>query len=55
MITALVKLLLSVPSLFEVFLKIRDEIETEIVRRAHSDNSKRIDEWVRDGKDKPSS
>lgn len=50
--TALVKLLLSIPSLFDFFLKVRDEIEVEIVRRAHADNSKRIDEWVRDGKDK---
>jgi len=54
-ITALVKLLLSVPSLLEVFLKIRDEMELETLRRAHADNSKRIDEWVRDGKDKPGS
>ena len=48
MITAIVKLVLSVPSLLEVFLKIRHEVEIELARRVHADNGKRIEQWMRD-------
>jgi hypothetical protein len=46
---------MSAPALVDLLLKLRDEIETEMVRRAHSRNSDTIDAWVRDGKEQPSS
>lgn len=45
---------MSAPALVELLLKLRDEIETEMVRRAHSRTSDTIDDWVRDGEAKPS-
>ena len=53
MIAALVRLLMSAPALVDLLLKLRDEIETEMVRRAHSRTSDTIDGWVRDGKAQP--
>ena len=49
----MIRLLMSAPALVEILLKLRDEIETEMVRRAHSRTSDTIDHWVRDGKAKP--
>lgn len=46
---------MSAPALVDLLLKLRDEIETEMVRRAHSRTDDTIDVWVRDGKAKPSS
>ena len=54
MIAALIRLLMSAPALVDLLLKLRDEIETEMVRRAHSRTSDTIDGWVRDGKAQPS-
>ena len=45
---------MSAPALLDLLLKLRDEIETEMVRRAHSRTSDTIDGWVRDGKAQPS-
>ena len=53
MIASIIRLLMSAPALVELLLKLRDEIETEIVRRAHSRTSDTIDGWVRDGKAQP--
>ena len=44
---------MSAPALVDLLLKIRNEIETEMVRRAHSRTSDTIDGWVRDGKAQP--
>ena len=44
---------MSAPALVELLLKLRDEIETEMVRRAHSRTDDTIDGWVRDGKAQP--
>lgn len=44
---------MSAPALLDLLLKLRDEIETEMVRRAHSRTSDTIDGWVRDGKAQP--
>lgn len=44
---------MSAPALVDLLLKLRDEIETEMVRRAHSRTDDTIDSWVRDGKEKP--
>jgi len=54
MIASLIRLLISAPALVDLLLKLRDEIETEMVRRAHSRTSDTIDHWVRDGKAQPS-
>jgi hypothetical protein len=54
-IASIIRLLMSAPALVKILLKLRDEIETEMVRRAHSRNSDTIDAWVRDGKEQPSS
>jgi len=54
MIASIIRLLMSAPALVDLLLKLRDEIETEMVRRAHSRISDTIDVWVRDGKAKPS-
>lgn len=54
MIASIIRLLMSAPALVDLLLKLRDEIETEMVRRAHSRNADTIDDWVRDGKAKPS-
>ena len=53
MIATIVRLLMSAPALVDLLLKLRDEIETEMVRRAHSRTSDTIDDWVRDGKAQP--
>lgn len=45
---------MSAPGLVDLLLKLRDEIETEMVRRAHARTSDAIDQWVRDGAAKPS-
>ena len=45
---------MSAPALVDLLLKLRDEIETEMVRRAHSRTDDTIDAWVRDGKAQPS-
>jgi hypothetical protein len=50
MIASIIRLLMSAPALVELLLKLRDEIETEMVRRAHSRTDDTIDGWVRDGK-----
>ena len=54
MISSIIRMLMSAPALVELLLKLRDEIETEMVRRAHSRTDDTIDAWVRDGKAKPS-
>jgi hypothetical protein len=50
MIASIIRLLMSAPALVDLLLKLRDEIETEMVRRAHSRTDDTIDGWVRDGK-----
>ena len=54
MIASIIRLLMSAPALVDLLLKLRDEIETEMVRRARSRTDDTIDAWVRDGKAKPS-
>ena len=53
MIATIIRLLMSAPALVNLLLKLRDEIETEMVRRAHIRTSDTIDGWVRDGKAQP--
>lgn len=54
MIASIIRLLMSAPALVDLLLKLRDEIETEMVRRARSRTDDTIDAWVRDGKREPS-
>ena len=53
MIASIIRLLMSAPALVDLLLKLRDEIETEMVRRAHSRTDDTIDAWVRDGTKEP--
>lgn len=52
MIFAIVKLLLAVPKLFELFIKIANGIEKEMGEKVFDSNRKLIDDWVRDQNDK---
>lgn len=51
---SLIQILIAFPRLIELFKKLNDELLLEMDRREFNRNAASIDEWMRNGKTKPS-